>query len=213
MLAFSSALQHSLVELLACCRLSVWFGPLCQRSAESSRDNSVSAGSHSEFKEKHLVVSESWHLSSVSSLKLNMSSACLLQELLMWRRPVGVFGVWNRRLRLLGPLPDSRPLSAVSIQQLLLQSLRCPHDPVRPLQLYSQYCSNTHCTAMILSVLQWYSQFILISCCWFQPPRAATQRQSSSSAQTPPSMVRPTSDHSLIWSGLSKPYWFRPNFF
>lgn len=45
-----------------------------------------------------------------------------------------MFGVWNRCLGLLRSLPDTRPLSAVSVQQLLLQSLCCSHDTVRKLQ-------------------------------------------------------------------------------
>lgn len=62
---------------------------------------------------------------------LNVSPCGVLQEFLTRWRTAGVFGVWNRRLRLLGSLPDTRPLSAVSVQQLLLPSLRCTHDPVR----------------------------------------------------------------------------------
>lgn len=39
-------------------------------------------------------------------------------------------GVWDQCLGLCRPLPDSRPLPAVSLQQLLLQGLRRSHDKV-----------------------------------------------------------------------------------
>lgn len=63
------------------------------------------------------------------AITLRPGCARLLQE--RQRGASGVSGVWNQRVGLRRSLPDSCPLPTVSVQQLLLQSLRRSHDPVR----------------------------------------------------------------------------------
>ena len=122
----------------------------------------------------HVLISRMWCLCDVlSSLwRVVLSLTCcplsdvspclwrvvLLQDVIVWRTQVGVFGMWNWCLWLVGSLPDTRALSAVSVQQLLLQSLRCSYDTVRVLLVHS----DTHVTAAAHT-----GSSLLMSECWW----------------------------------------------